>query len=59
MNINHIKLFLIDIIEINKENNSSIIIKNKEKGFSDYKNLNDIVEFFYPFGNNDRNDVNH
>ena len=59
MNINHIKLFLIDIIEINKENNSSIIIKNKEKGFSDYKNLNDIVEFFYPFGNNDRNDVKY
>ena len=55
-NISQIKLFCIDVTEINEENKTSINIKNNgNNSFSDWKKLDDIIEFFYPKETNERN----
>ena len=48
INISQIKLFCIDVTEINEEKNTTINIKNEENSFPDWKNLNDIIECFFP-----------
>ena len=55
-NISQIKLFCIDVTEINEENKTSINIKNNDNNsFSDWKKLDDMIEFFYPKETNERN----
>ncbi len=47
INITQIKLFCIDITEIEKEKNITTNIKNNDNNFPDWKNLNNIIEYFY------------
>ena len=55
INISQIKLFCIDVTEINEEKNCTNNLKNEETSFSDWKNLNDIIECFFPKEKDERN----
>ena len=46
-NISQIKLFCIDVTEIDEEKNETIKIKNNDNNFPDWKNMNDIIDYFY------------
>ena len=52
LNINQLKLFCIDITQINNETNTRNVAKNNNNIFSDRKTLYDIIEYFYPLQNN-------
>ena len=55
INISQIKLFCIDVTEINEEKNCTNNLKNEETSFSDWKNLNDIIECFFPKEKDEKN----
>ena len=59
INISQIKLFCIDVTEINEEKNTTINIKNEENSFPDWKNLNDIIECFFPKEIDERNNFKY
>jgi hypothetical protein len=55
INISQIRLFCIDVTEINEEKNCTNNLKNEETSFSDWKNLNDIIECFFPKEKDEKN----
>ena len=55
INIEQIKLFCMDVTEINERNNLSTNIKNQEKSFQDWNNLDNIIDYFYPKEISERN----
>ena len=55
LNINQLKLFCIDISQINNETNKKNLVKNNNTPFSERKTLNDIISFFFPIQNNSNN----
>ena len=55
LNINQLKLFCIDITQINSETNIKSLFKNNNTPFSDRKTLNDLITFFYPIQNYNNN----
>ena len=59
ISISQIKLFCIDVTEINEEKNSTTNIKNEENSFPDWKNLNDIIECFFPKEIDERNNFKY
>ena len=59
INISQIKLFCIDVNQINEMKNITINIKNVDKSFSDLNNLDDIIEYFYPIDLNERNNFKY
>ena len=59
INISQIKLFCIDVTEINEEKNTTTNIKNEENSFPDWKNLNDIIECFFPKEIDERNNFKY
>jgi hypothetical protein len=52
LNISQLKLFCIDITQINNDLNTKNISKNNNNVFSDRKTLYDIIEYFYPLQTN-------
>ena len=59
INISQIKLFCIDTTQINEGNNITTNIKNDVNSFSDLKNLDDIIECFFPIKINERNNFKY
>ena len=55
LNINQLKLFCIDITQINNEMNTKNVAKNNNHIFSDRKALYEIIEYFYPIQKNNNN----
>ena len=55
LNINQLKLFCIDITQINNETNTKNVAKNNNHIFSDRKALYEIIEYFYPIQKNNNN----
>ena len=47
-NINQLKLFCIDITQINNETNKKNLVKNNNTPFSERKTFNDIISYFFP-----------
>jgi hypothetical protein len=52
LNISQLKLFCIDITQINNDLNTKNISKNNNNVFSDRKTLYDIIDYFYPLQTN-------
>lgn len=57
-NINQLKLFCIDITQINSETNKKNLVKNNNTPFSERKTLDDIISFFFPNSNININNNN-
>ena len=58
-NINQLKLFCIDITQINNETNKKNLVKNNNTPFSERKTLNDIISFFFPKQSNNNNNIKY
>ena len=58
-NINQLKLFCIDITQINNETNKKDLVKNNNTPFSERKTLNDIISFFFPNQSNNNNNIKY
>ena len=58
-NINQLKLFCIDITQINNETNKKNLVKNNNTPFSERKTLNDIISFFFPNQSNNNNNIKY
>lgn len=54
INFPQIKLFCIDVTEIDEEKNITTNVKNSDNNFPDWKNMNDIIDCFYHYEINDR-----
>ena len=55
LNIDQLKLICIDITQINNQLNTKNVTKNNNNIFSDRKNLDEIITYFFPIQNNNIN----
>ena len=59
INISQIKLFCMEVNQINEMKNITTNAKNVDKSFSDLNNLDDIIEYFYPLNIKEKNNFKY